>query len=57
MGGSIDKDIRAVRVGPDWRLAIVVTPGCFQGEPIPSVPQVLPVVKDRCAAITGHYLN
>lgn len=40
-GDVVDKDMIAVRIGPDLRMAVVGAPGCFTGRPIPKEPQDL----------------
>jgi DNA-binding transcriptional LysR family regulator len=41
LGESISKDMIAVRLGPDWRLAVVGAPAYFGKHPIPKTPQDL----------------
>lgn len=41
LGESIDRDMISVRLGPDWRLAVVGTPAYFDRHGIPSVPHDL----------------
>lgn len=41
LGESVDKDMIAVRIGPDWRLVAVAAPGYFATRPTPRVPQDL----------------
>ena len=41
LGESVDKDMIAVRIGPDWRLVAVGSPGYFAEHPIPGNPQDL----------------
>lgn len=41
LGESISKDMIAVRVGPDWRLAVVGSPAYFKKHPKPVSPQDL----------------
>jgi DNA-binding transcriptional LysR family regulator len=41
LGESIDKDMIAVRIGPDWRLVAVASPSYFANRPIPMSPQDL----------------
>ena len=41
LGESIDKDMVAVRIGPNLRMAVVGSPGYFAANPKPSVPQDL----------------
>jgi DNA-binding transcriptional LysR family regulator len=41
LGESVDKDMIAVRIGPDWRLVAVASPGYFASRPEPRTPQDL----------------
>lgn len=41
LGESISKDMIAVRLGPDWRLAVVGTPDYFERHAPPRTPQEL----------------
>jgi DNA-binding transcriptional LysR family regulator len=41
LGESIDKDMIAVRIGPDWRLVAVASPGYFAKHPQPDHPEQL----------------
>ncbi len=41
LGEQVAKDMIAVRVGPDIRMAVVATPGYFDGKRIPKTPQDL----------------
>ena len=41
LGESISKDMIAVRLGPDWRLAVVGTPAYFEQHGVPSTPREL----------------
>jgi DNA-binding transcriptional LysR family regulator len=41
LGESLDKDMIAVRIGPDWRLVAVGSPAYFEKQPIPLSPQDL----------------
>ena len=41
LGESIDKDMIAVRISPDWRLVAVASPAYLAGRPAPGVPQDL----------------
>ncbi len=41
LGEQVAKDMIAVRVGPDFRMAVVATPGYFDGRPLPRKPQDL----------------
>lgn len=49
LGESISKDMIAVRMGPDWRLSVVGTPGYFNIHPLPVIPQDL--AQHRCINI------
>lgn len=46
LGESVDKDMIAVRIGPDWRLVAVASPGYLAQHPAPSTPQDL--VRHNC---------
>ncbi|ODT19475.1 MAG: LysR family transcriptional regulator [Kaistia sp. SCN 65-12] len=46
LGESLDKDMIAVRIGPDWRLVAVGSPDYFARHPVPHHPQEL--VEHRC---------
>lgn len=46
LGESVEKDMIAVRIGPDARLVAVAAPGYFKHHPIPETPQDL--VKHSC---------
>ncbi len=41
LGESLDKDMIAMRVGPDWRLVAVAAPGYFAAHSKPKVPEDL----------------
>lgn len=41
LGESVDKDMIAVRIGPDWRLVAVGSPAYFAMRPAPGSPQEL----------------
>lgn len=41
LGESIEKDMIAVRIGPDWRLVAVASPGYFAEHGVPDRPQDL----------------
>lgn len=41
LGDQVAKDMIAVRIGPDWRMAIVATPDYLQRMPAPQTPQDL----------------
>lgn len=46
LGESVDKDMVAVRIGPDWRLVAVGSPDYFSTRSIPRSPQEL--VRHNC---------
>jgi DNA-binding transcriptional LysR family regulator len=54
LGESISKDMIAVRLGPDWRLAVVGAPAYFEQHSIPILPQDL--TNHTCINIR-HSLN
>ena len=41
LGDQVEKDMVAVRIGPDWRMAVVAAPGYFSRRPQPKTPQDL----------------
>jgi DNA-binding transcriptional LysR family regulator len=41
LGEQVAKDMIAVRIGPDFRMAVVATPAYFQDKPLPRRPQDL----------------
>ncbi|OWJ63965.1 LysR family transcriptional regulator [Inquilinus limosus] len=41
LGESVDKDMIAVRIGPDWRLVAVASPDYLARHPAPEMPQDL----------------
>ena len=41
MGESVDKDMIAVRIGPDWRMVVVASPAYFASHAKPETPQDL----------------
>ena len=45
-GEQVAKDMIAVRIGPDLRIAVVAAPSYFEGRPLPKTPQDL--VAHRC---------
>lgn len=49
MGESISKDMIGVRIGPDWRLAVVGSPAYFKRHPAPKTPHEL--TQHRCVNI------
>ena len=46
LGESVEKDMIAVRIGPDWRLVAVASPGYLAEHGVPKHPQDL--VRHRC---------
>lgn len=46
LGESVEKDMIAVRIGPDWRLVAVASPGYFAERGKPKHPQDL--IRHRC---------
>lgn len=46
LGESVEKDMVAVRIGPDWRLVAVASPGYLAEHGVPEHPQDL--VRHRC---------
>lgn len=46
MGASTGKDMIAVRIGPDWRLAVVGSPAYFARHSVPETPDEL--IRHRC---------
>jgi DNA-binding transcriptional LysR family regulator len=41
LGESVEKDMIAVRIGPDWRLVAVASPGYLKAHPAPFHPEEL----------------
>ena len=41
LGEQVARDMVAVRIGPDWRFAVVASPGYFETRPIPQTPHEL----------------
>ncbi|MDG4901050.1 MULTISPECIES: LysR family transcriptional regulator [unclassified Mesorhizobium] len=41
LGESVDRDMIAVRIGPDWRLVAIASPDYFSRRPVPRTPQDL----------------
>jgi DNA-binding transcriptional LysR family regulator len=41
LGESVEKDMIAIRIGPDWRMVAVASPGYFAANPMPEHPQEL----------------
>ena len=46
LGESVEKDMIAVRIGPDWRMVAVASPGYFSVNPKPKHPNDL--VRHKC---------
>jgi DNA-binding transcriptional LysR family regulator len=46
LGESVEKDMIAVRIGPDWRMVAVASPGYFAAHPKPGHPKDL--VRHNC---------
>lgn len=46
LGESVEKDMIAVRIGPDWRLVAVASPGYLAEHGVPEHPQDL--IRHRC---------
>jgi DNA-binding transcriptional LysR family regulator len=58
LGESVAKDMIAVRIGPDWSMAIVGTPGYFAGRTIPRTPHDLTAhdcINLRLLSYGGYY--
>lgn len=58
LGESVDKDMIAVRIGPDWRLVAVASPDYFARRPAPRTPQDLvghDCINLRQATFGGFY--
>jgi DNA-binding transcriptional LysR family regulator len=58
LGESVEKDMIAVRIGPDWRLVAVASPAYLKAHPKPKHPQDLlkHVCIKRREAAGGHYV-
>ncbi|TWB36555.1 LysR family transcriptional regulator [Nitrospirillum pindoramense] len=58
LGENVEKDMVAVRIGPDWRLVAVASPGYFANRPVPRHPDDLIVhmcINRRQATQGGLY--
>jgi DNA-binding transcriptional LysR family regulator len=57
LGESVEKDMIAVRIGPDWRLVAVASPAYLEAHPEPKHPKDLlgHVCIKRRQAAGGHY--
>ncbi|RXH20358.1 LysR family transcriptional regulator [Bradyrhizobium guangzhouense] len=58
LGESVEKDMIAVRIGPDWRLVAIASPAYLKEHPRPKHPQDLlkHICIKRRAAAGGHYV-
>ena len=59
LGESLEKDMIAVRIGPDWRLVAVASPGYLRGKTEPAIPQDLMqhnCINRRLDRIGGLYI-
>ncbi|MDN5005116.1 LysR family transcriptional regulator [Bradyrhizobium sp. GCM10027634] len=58
LGESVEKDMIAVRIGPDWRLVAIASPAYLKEHPKPKHPQDLlqHICIKRRAAAGGHYV-
>ncbi len=58
LGELVARDMIAVRIGPDWRMAVVASPAYFATHPAPRIPQDLPAhncINLRLTSSGGHY--
>lgn len=58
LGEQLAKDMIAVRIGPDWRMAVVGSPSYFEGRQLPLTPQDLTdhvCINLRLPTYGGHY--
>jgi len=58
LGESVAKDMIAVRIGPDWSMAVVGSPGYFATHPPPRTPHDLTAhecINLRLMSYGGHY--
>jgi DNA-binding transcriptional LysR family regulator len=59
LGEQLAKDMIAVRIGPDWRMAVVASPSYFAARTLPSSPQDLTdhsCINLRLPTYGGHYV-
>jgi DNA-binding transcriptional LysR family regulator len=58
LGESVEKDMIAVRIGPDWRLVAIASPAYLKEHPEPTHPQDLlkHICIKRREAAGGHYV-
>ncbi len=58
LGEEVAGDMIAVRIGPDWRMAVVASPNYFARHPAPKTPRDLPrhnCINLRLPTLGGHY--
>jgi len=58
VGDIVDKDMIAVRIGPDLRMAVVASPDCLGSQPLPTTPNDLtryPCINLRLPTHGGLY--
>ena len=58
LGEQVEKDMVAVRIGPDARMIVVAAPACFETRPRPATPRDLthyPCINLRLATYGGFY--
>lgn len=58
LGEQVAKDMIAMRIGPDWRMAIVASPAYFAARPVPETPHELTghsCINLRLASYGGFY--
>lgn len=58
LGEQVEKDMVAVRIGPDAHMIAVAAPRCFETRPMPATPRDLthyPCINMRLATYGGYY--
>ena len=58
LGEQVEKDMVAVRIGPDARMIVVAAPACFEARPRPATPRDLthyPCINLRLPTYGGFY--
>lgn len=58
LGEQLARDMIAVRIGPDWRMAVVATPSYLKGRTLPATPQDITehvCINLRLQSYGGHY--
>jgi DNA-binding transcriptional LysR family regulator len=58
LGEQVEKDMVAVRIGPDARMIVVAAPSCFASRPLPETPRDLtryPCINLRLPTYGGFY--